>query len=198
MNLSKEQISQLKKQLLEQIKHLPENQRKEAEKQIENLSDKAVEEMLESQNENQVEIFREIISGKIPSKKIDENSSAIAVLEIKPISKGHILVIPKEKLKDIDKVPSEIAILIDKISKLLVEKLKPRDVKIIPELKMGEVIINIIPVYDKELSLESKRSIIPEEELNKITEILHKKQEIQEVKSEAKKEELKRFPRRIP
>lgn len=198
MNLSKEQISQLKKQLLEQIKHLPGNQRKEAEKQIENLSDKAVEEMLESQNENQVEIFREIISGKIPSKKIDENSSAIAVLEIKPISKGHILVIPKEKLKDIDKVPSEIAILIDKISKLLVEKLKPRDVKIIPELKMGEVIINIIPVYDKELSLESKRSISPEEELNKITEILHKKQEIQEVKSEAKKEELKRFPRRIP
>ncbi|MGV8131645.1 MAG: HIT domain-containing protein [Candidatus Pacearchaeota archaeon] len=198
MSLSKEQISQLKKQLFEQIKHLPENQRKEAEKQIENLSDKAIEEMLESQNESQMEIFREIVSGKIQSKKIDENKEAIAVLEIKPISRGHVLVIPKEKLKDISKIPNEIAILIDKVSKLIIEKLKPKDVKIIPELKLGEVIINIIPVYEKDLNLESERSIAKEEELDKIMEAIKKKQEIQEKKSEDKKEELKRFPRRIP
>ncbi len=198
MSLSKEQISQLKKQLLEQVKHLPENQRKEAEKQIENLSDKAIEEMLESQNESQNEIFREIVSGKIPSKKIAENKEAIAVLEIKPISKGHVLVIPKERLKDIDKVPGEVAILIDKVSKLLIEKLKLKDVKIIPELKLGEVIINIIPVYEKDLNLESERSIAKEEELDKMIEAINKKQEIQEAKSEAKKEELKKFPRRIP
>lgn len=201
MSLSKEQISQLKKQLLEQVKHLPENQRKEAEKQIENLSDKAIEEMLESQNESQMEIFREIVSGKIPSKKIAENKEAIAVLEIKPISKGHVLVIPKERLKDIDKVPSEIAILIDKVSKLLIEKLKLKDVKIIPELKLGEVIVNIIPIYEKDLNLESERSIAKEEELDKMIEAINKKQEIQETKetkSEVKKEELKKFPRRIP
>ncbi len=201
MSLSKEQISQLKKQLLEQVKHLPENQRKEAEKQIENLSDKAIEEMLESQNESQNEIFREIVSGKIQSKKIAENKEAIAVLEIKPISKGHVLVIPKERLKDIDKVPGEVAILIDKVSKLLIEKLKLKDVKIIPELKLGEVIINIIPVYEKDLNLESERSIAKEEELDKMIEAINKKQEIQEAKeakSEAKKEELKKFPRRIP
>ena len=39
--------------------------------------------------------FRMIILGEIPSIKIDENNDALAVLEINPISKGHIIIIPK-------------------------------------------------------------------------------------------------------
>lgn len=198
MSLSKEQISQLKKQLSEQVKHLPLDQRNEAEKQIENLSDKAIEEMLENQKESQIEIFRDIVSGKIPSKKIEENKEAIAVLEIKPISKGHILIIPKEKLKSIDKISSEISILIDKMSKLLIEKLKPKDVKAIPELKLGEVVVNLIPIYEKELNLESERSTASEEELENTIEKLNRKEEKIEIKHEIKREELKKLPRRIP
>lgn len=200
MTLTKEQISNLKKQLLEQIKHLPENKRKEAEKQIESLSEEAIEEMLESQKENQIKIFREIVSGKVPSKKVDENQSAIAVLDIKPISKGHIIIIPKEKLENLDKIPQNVSILVDSISKRLSDKLKVKDVKIIPELKFGEVIINLIPVYDKDLNLESERKESSESELDKIIEILHKKEEKIEVKETKKeeKEDLKRLPRRIP
>lgn len=197
MSLSKEQISQLKEQLFEQIKNLPQEQRKEAEKQIESLSDDAIEEMLESQKSS-VKIFREIASGKIPSKKIDENNQAIAVLEIKPISKGHTIIIPKEKLTNIDKIPEAISILTDSISKSLSDKLKAKNVKIIPELKFGEVIINLIPIYDKDLSLESERHNSSESELEKVMETIHKKEQKLEVKEESKKEELKKFPRRIP
>lgn len=204
MPLSKENISQLKKQLLEQIKHLPENKRKEAEIQIESLSDKSIEEMLESQKESQIKVFREIVSGKIPSKKLDENSQALAVLEIKPISKGHTIIIPKEKLSDIDKIPQEISLMIDKISKNLSEKLNPKNVKIIPEMKFGEVIINLIPVYDKELSIDSERIDSTDKDLDNIIEKLSKKEKVEEkieIRKEEKKEEikeLKKFPRRIP
>lgn len=199
MSLTKEQISQLKKQLLDQIKKLPENQRKDAEKQIDDLSDEAIEEMLENQKESQVNIFREIVAGKIPSKKIDENQSAIAVLEIRPISKGHAIIIPKEKLENIDKIPSNISILIDKVSKNISEKLKAKEVKIIPESKLGEAIINLIPIYDKDLGLESERENSKSEDLDRIIEKLNKKEEVIEVKKEeVKKEELKKFKRRIP
>src|SRR3989338_82768 len=200
MTLTKEQISELKKQLHSQISKMPENERKEAEAQIENLSDEAIESMLEQQKGSQKQIFREIISGNIPSKKVDENPSAIAVLEIKPISKGHTIIIPKEKMTNIDKIPTEIAILIDKTSKKIVEKLKAKNIKVAPELKFGEVIINLIPIYDKELSLESKRSNPSEEELESLEKELkkEKKQEIKQEEPVKEKEPIKKFPKRIP
>ncbi|MEK6924974.1 MAG: HIT domain-containing protein [Nanoarchaeota archaeon] len=198
MSLTKEQISELKKQLLDQIKKLPENQRKDAEKQIDNLSDETIEEMLKNQKESQVNIFREIVAGKIPSKKIDENSSAVAVLEIRPISKGHSIIIPKEKLENIDIIPENISILIDKISKNISDKLKAKNIKVAPETKFGEVIINIIPIYDKELSLNSERTNPSEEQLEKIAEELKREDKKEEIKQEEKKEPIKKLPRRIP
>lgn len=199
MSLTKEQISGLKKQLLEQIKNLPEDKRKEAEKQIESLSGEAIEEMLESQK-GSVKIFREIVSGNVPSKKIDENNQALAVLEIKPLSKGHTIIIPKEKLENLDNIPQEISILIDKVSNKLSDKLKTKNLKVIPELKFGEVIVNIIPIYDKDINLEGERHNPSDLELDKILETINKKEEKIEIKEvqKDKKEELKRFPRRIP
>ena len=198
MALTKEQISELKKQLHSQIKKLPENQRKESEEQIEQLSDEALEEMLENQKQSQKPIFREIIEGTIPSRKIDENTGAIAVLEIKPISKGHVIIVPKEKMLNIDKIPTEISLLIDEVSKNIVKKLKAKNIKVAPEIKFGEVVINIIPIYDKELSLESDRSSPSEEQLDHLASELTKKEE--PVKKEEKEEKLppKKLPRRIP
>lgn len=199
MKLTKDQVNQLKNQLLEQVKKLPEDQRREAESQIEEMSDDSIEEMLEQQKGSQASIFREIIEGKIPSKKVDENQEALAVLDIRPISKGHTIVIPKEKMTSLDKIPEGISLLIDKISKKLSEKLKAKNVKIAPESKFGEVIINIIPIYDKELSLSSERSSPQEEQLDKILEELNKKEEKVEVKVEKPvKEEVIKLKRRIP
>ena len=51
-------------------------------------------------------IFTEIIKGKRPSYKIDENDKFIAILDAFPNAIGHVLVIPKEpvnKLFDLDK-----------------------------------------------------------------------------------------------
>lgn len=40
-------------------------------------------------------IFSKIISGQIPSYKIEENEFCYAFLDINPIKKGHTLVVPK-------------------------------------------------------------------------------------------------------
>lgn len=46
-------------------------------------------------------IFSKIIAGEIPSYKIAENDNFYAFLDIFPLVKGHVLVVPK---KEVDKV----------------------------------------------------------------------------------------------
>ena len=53
-------------------------------------------------------LFCEIIKGNIPSSKIYEDEFCIAILDIRPINKGHILIIPKEHHELIIDYPQEI------------------------------------------------------------------------------------------
>jgi histidine triad (HIT) family protein len=46
-------------------------------------------------------IFSKIISGELPAYKIAENDLFLAFLDIEPLRKGHVLVVPK---KEVDKV----------------------------------------------------------------------------------------------
>lgn len=46
-------------------------------------------------------VFSKIITGEIPSYKIAENEHFFAFLDIEPLVKGHVLVVPK---KEIDKI----------------------------------------------------------------------------------------------
>ena len=41
-------------------------------------------------------IFTKIINGEIPSFKVAENNSCYAFLDIAPLKKGHVLVVPKK------------------------------------------------------------------------------------------------------
>lgn len=43
-------------------------------------------------------IFTKIIKGEIPSYKIAENDEYFAFLDIRPLAKGHTLVVPKEEI----------------------------------------------------------------------------------------------------
>ena len=42
-------------------------------------------------------IFTKIINGDIPSHKVAENEHCIAFMDINPVAKGHLLVVPKEE-----------------------------------------------------------------------------------------------------
>lgn len=43
-------------------------------------------------------IFTKIINGEIPAHKLAENDRYLAFLDIRPLAKGHALVVPKEEI----------------------------------------------------------------------------------------------------
>lgn len=43
-------------------------------------------------------IFSKIISGEIPCHKVAETKDFLAILDIQPVAKGHVLVIPKKEV----------------------------------------------------------------------------------------------------
>jgi len=53
-------------------------------------------------------IFCKIISGEIPSKKIFEDDKVVAILDIRPATKGHILILPKEHYPILPLVPPDV------------------------------------------------------------------------------------------
>jgi histidine triad (HIT) family protein len=74
-------------------------------------------------------IFCKIVEGKIPCIKVLEDEVALAFMDINPLSRGHILVVPKDHFETIlDVEPSlygHIASLICRLAKALSRALKP-------------------------------------------------------------------------
>ncbi|MEK6832433.1 MAG: HIT domain-containing protein [Nanoarchaeota archaeon] len=224
MEITDEQIEEFKRQIIQQIESTFSEEKKEPAIERINLMNK--EEFIEFlkknkllaseqaeqeqdgeqpteqaqkliQNENP---FRLIIEGKIPSYQIDENKDSIAVLEIKPISKAHIIIIPKKPVAESGKIQQSVFSLAKKISKKIKTKFKPKEILISSSYALGETIINILPVYSNE-SLNSQRKQISSEELEELKKILEKKQKIKIIKKQkiGKIEESKMWlPKRIP
>jgi histidine triad (HIT) family protein len=213
-----EQIEEFKKQVIQQIEStFPEDKKNSAIESINSMNEDEFLEFLkrnklidseanqdsgnEFQETNQNESpFRLIVEGKIPSYVIDENKECIAVLEIKPISKAHTIIIPKKIISQSEKIPKSILSLAKRISKRIKTEFKPKEVLISSSHSLGEIIINILPVYSNE-SINSPRKQISKEELESLKEILEKKQKIKAVKKPRIKkiEESKLWlPRRIP
>lgn len=225
MVLTQEQILDIKKQLFEQIQKFPEEQRNSINEQIESMSTEELEQFLIQNNlikgesgeaTEQSCIFCSITEGKISSYKIAESENAIAVLEINPISKGHILIIPKIHIssKEIEKQFSDLAL---SLKEKLIKEFSPKDVGIFISEFFGHGIINLIPIYKDETPKSPRQKSTPEE-LKEIQKKLELKEDTQineaggrgsqETKKQAEKIELPKIttieaekiwmPRRIP
>lgn len=211
--LQEEQIKQVKEQLIQQIElTFPEDKKSSAINQVNAMNSEQLEKflienkMIKSNSpgqgiENPQCIFCSIISGEVNSHKIDENKQAIAILEINPISKGHILILPKEHNSDLKKIPKQAFALAKKISNKIKTKLRPKEVKISPSCIMEHCILNIIPIYKNE-NINSERHQATQEELLEMQKILRKKSKTErklKTKIISKEETQKLWlPRRIP
>jgi histidine triad (HIT) family protein len=60
-------------------------------------------------------IFAKIIAGTIPCHKLYEDDRVLAFLDINPISRGHILVIPKEPAETLDTLSDDSAAAIGRV-----------------------------------------------------------------------------------
>ena len=59
-------------------------------------------------------IFCKIAAGEIPSEKVLENERAFAFLDIQPLARGHVLVVPKRHAERVgDMVPEDAAAVMD-------------------------------------------------------------------------------------
>ncbi len=60
-------------------------------------------------------IFSKIIRGEIPCHKVHEDDHVLAFLDINPIARGHLLVIPKEAAATLDELSDDSAAAIGRV-----------------------------------------------------------------------------------
>ena len=218
MMLPENQISQIKKQLLTQLDATNLPNKEEVKKSVEAMDAQQLEEFLiqnklikqkrgteQTPQEGQTPqkqqcVFCSIIFGDIQSHKIYENKDSIAVLEINPVSKGHIIIIPKEHISESGKLPKTAFTLAKKLAKKIKTKLKTKEVGIQTSNLFGHEIINVYPIYESE-TLNSQRKQATPEELQKLQNRLKIKKQSQTIKRPIiKKIKDKKLwlPKRIP
>jgi histidine triad (HIT) family protein len=84
-------------------------------------------------------LFSKIISGEIPSHKIAENDKFFAFLDVFPLVRGHVLVVPKNETDYIFDVSD------DELSEILVfaKKVAAAQKKAIPCKRIGIAVIGL-------------------------------------------------------
>lgn len=202
MTLTPEQIKELKSQLLSQIDHLPEDQKNAAREQIEAMSAETLETMLKQQQAEMSDgktIFRIIAEKGIESHIVEENENNIAVLDINPVSKGHVLIIPKNTITDEQILKKQIESIVNNISERMLKLLKAKTVKLEIEKRFGEYVAHLIPQYDVDVSLKSTRQTAAPEDLKKTLDLINTKPMQEEKPIEPKKQvERKDPPLKLP
>lgn len=53
-------------------------------------------------------VFGKIIRGEIPTTKVYEDEQCLAFMDIKPVTKGHIVLIPKEQYRWLHDIPDKL------------------------------------------------------------------------------------------
>lgn len=120
-------------------------------------------------------IFSKIIKGEIPCYKIAENDNFFAFLDIRPMAKGHVLVIPKHEtdyLFDLDDdVLSEMIVYSKKIAKAI-QKVVPckRIGLMVIGMEVPHAHIHLIPINaEGDMNLSNPRLKLSEDEFQQIT-----------------------------
>lgn len=84
-------------------------------------------------------IFSRIIKGEIPCYKIAENESCFAFLDISPMVRGHVLVVPKREVDYLfDLSDEELAAL-----QLFAKKIALAQKKVIPCQRVGQAVLGM-------------------------------------------------------
>ena len=187
--LTDDQLQSIKMHLLKQLDNFPEDQRKIVKHKILSMNSSEMEDFLkengldykkESEQPEQQCIFCAITKDKIKSYKIEENEEYSAILELNPLSRGNVLIMPKKHVS-LEKLHENSVGFAKKIATLLLEKLNPNDIQFQKNEVLGHATLEVIPVYG-ETKLEKQRA--SEEDLEKLKEELTSK--VKEKKVEEK------------
>ncbi|MGI0073045.1 MAG: HIT family protein [Nitrosotalea sp.] len=132
-------------------------------------------------------IFCKIISEQIPSRKVYETQSSLAFLDAFPLTRGHVLVIPKVhyiKIQEMSKEDNADLFESVRLISSKIERLAPSSLVVIHNGKesgqeIPHVHVHIIPRNSKDgvgpvHSMFTKRPNLNDKEFDEITEIFKK------------------------
>ena len=196
MALTDEQSKKIKDQLLKQLSNFPEDKQEQIKGQVESMTPDQVENFVKQNKLNHLGgecIFCSIAGGNTPSFRVGENEDNIAILELNPLSKGHILIVPKNHVENIGSSAQKLA---EEISEKLKEKFSPKAVQSNEIKIMEHPLLEIIPIYGG----ETERQQASEDDLKALQdEILNENPQVEEKPTIVQaKEELFKMPPRIP
>lgn len=111
-------------------------------------------------------VFCDIIDGKIPSKKVFENESLIAILDISQTTKGHTLIIPKKHYSNMletdDSILKEMISLSKTLGNKIVKNMNATGLNVLINTNesAGQTVIHthmhLIPRYDSNDTIDIK------------------------------------------
>lgn len=84
-------------------------------------------------------IFTRIVNGEIPCYKIAETDDCLAFLDVSPLAKGHVLVIPKKEIDNIFDLENALYLDLMLFAKKVAHAMK----QVIPCQKVGIAVIGL-------------------------------------------------------
>lgn len=123
-------------------------------------------------------IFSKIVSGDIPAFKVAEDKNYVAFLDIFPLAKGHILVIPKKETDYIFDLDSEEYLGLFSFAKKVAKAMD----KIISCERIGVAVIglevphahiHLVPLHDvSDINFERPKLKFPDSEMKEIADLI--------------------------
>lgn len=119
-------------------------------------------------------IFSKIIAGDIPCHKVAESESCFAFMDIAPLAKGHVLVVPKvevDRYFDLDgKVLSELSVFSKKIARAIEGVIPCKRVGVaVIGLEVPHAHVHLIPLNSVEdINFERPKLEMSHEELAEV------------------------------
>ena len=121
-------------------------------------------------------IFTKIVNGEIPCYKVDESEDFLAFLDIMPLQKGHVLVIPKIEVDNIFDLDDDLISQMMVFSKSVAKKIE----KVFPCNRIGIAVIglevphahiHLIPINTiNDMKFANEKLVINQQELEEIAE----------------------------
>lgn len=125
-------------------------------------------------------IFSKIIAGEIPCYKVQENERFLAFLDIQPLRKGHVLVIPKVEVDNIfdleDELLGEMMIFSKSVAKRIQQNFDCKKVGVtVIGLEVPHAHIHLIPINSvADMDFSQAKMSLSAEELTEICALLQK------------------------
>ncbi len=123
-------------------------------------------------------IFSKIVSGDIPAFKVAEDDSHLAFLDIFPLAKGHVLVIPKKEtdyIFDLDSV-EYLALLgfVKKVAKGMDKVMSCKRIGVaVIGLEVPHAHIHLVPLHDiSDINFERPKLKFTDLEMKEVADLI--------------------------